>query len=664
MVGELLLGSALVVGGLLSLTLFLYEMDKFKIQEWGFNWLNRSLAVLLTLSLLLLFYFFYLPDFNVYYVFSKVASDTPLVYRFSAVWVGQEGVFLVWAWALSISSLFYSERVGFQGNFERRVINIVTLLCVFFVVLAVMMTPFKTTLNALEDETAESGVTLATALLSLESNGYYTPDKGFIQGQGMSPILMSPWMALHPPILFIAYALAAIPFGICFVHLLTIDGEWEQGSRQWARLSWILLSSGLIIGSFWAYEELSYGGYWTWDPIETASLIPWFALTIFLHGSYEYRRKGTFRIITPSVGVLTTVLIVYGTFITKSGLIESSHAYEKSIITPLLASAIIISALTLIAGALRLYFKEKKVKRDWKPLVSTTNIFYLSLILFTLLLAVLMWGITYPLLAKLISDKTVSIGKAFYNNKGYPFVAGLMLLSGFCLLLWAMKKASALTVSLGVLGISLIGYLIKPLGNKFVDTYIPIGIFVVFSVLLRMKKEISSKDKIKAIKKSSGLILHLGLAVLLIGVVTSGSLQIGKDLIYPYPEGINTIKEAGEGYSLKLLNLLVFQDSKGNWVQSVNVTVLKSGAEVGDLTLTMVNDRRYGRRPMVSILRGFSSDLYAVYYGVSGGHEEGGTVLPINVKINPFVSLVWIGSILVVISSVVIFVIEAIYSKS
>jgi cytochrome c-type biogenesis protein CcmF len=472
-------------------------------------------------------------------------------------------------------------------------------------------------------------------------------------------------MALHPPILFIAYALAAIPFGICFVHLLTREGDWEQGSRQWARLSWMFLSTGLLIGSFWAYEELSFGGYWTWDPIETASLIPWFALTIFLHGSYEFRRKGTFKIITPSVGVLTTVLIIYGTFITKSGLIESSHAYEKSNITPFLASAIIISALTLIAAALRLYFKEKKIKRDWKPLVSTTNLFYISLILFTLLLAVLMWGITYPLFAKLILDKPVSIGKAFYNSKGYPFIAGLMLLSGFCLLLWVMEKSSALTVSLGVLGISLMGYLFKPLGNKFVDTFIPIGIFVVFSVLLRIKKEISStKDKIETIKKSSAHILHLGLAILLLGVVASGSLQTGRDLIYPYPDGINTIKEAGDGYSLKLLNLLVSQDDKGNWVQEVNVTVLKGESAVDDLTLTMINDRKYGRRPMVSILRGFSSDVYAVYFGVSGGHEEGDFVLPINIKINPFVSLVWIGSILVVISSMAIFAIEVIYSKS
>ncbi|MFQ5801029.1 MAG: cytochrome c biogenesis protein CcsA, partial [Candidatus Hydrothermarchaeales archaeon] len=603
--GDLFLKGALVVVCVFVIALVLDELRKIRIDGKYYPWLMRTLAALLTASLAFLFYSFYLPDFNVNYVFSKVATDTPLIYRLSAVWVGQEGVFLVWAWAISACALLFSEKVGFGERFDRRVNLTVALLCTFFVALAIMMTPFDPTIKAVGKEAARSGVALDNALFGMEANGFYTPEAGFVEGQGMSPVLMSPWMALHPPIVFIAYALAAIPFGSCLVYLFQRSGEWETNSRQWARLSWIFLGAGLIIGSFWAYEELSFGGYWTWDPIETASLIPWVTLTIFLHGSHEYRRKGTFGIIAPVVGVLTTILIIYGTFITKSGLITSTHAYGKSIITPFLASAIVLSVAVLILAAGRTYLKEKKTKWNVRPLVSTTNAFYLSAILFALLLAVLLWGITYPLFAKLTADKTVAIGKTFYNNKGYPFAAGLVLLSGFCLLLWVLKKDSALTASGGVLAISLLGYVTKPTGSTFVDTFIPLGIFASLAVILRLRKELtSSKERVVIVKNACGHVVHLGMAVLLLGVVASGSLQKGKDIVYTYPQEINTLRDAGEGYSIKLRSLFVFQDKKGNWVQQANVTVYKEGTRIGDLALTMVNDRRYGRRPKVSILRG------------------------------------------------------------
>jgi cytochrome c-type biogenesis protein CcmF len=665
MVGSLLLKLGLFTGVVQIINLALKELGVVNVKENHFKWLNRIIPILLTTALILLSRSFYLPDFNVFYVFSKVALETPVVYRLSALWVGQEGVFLVWAWAISLCSLYYSEKVDFKESFSRRAVLILVVLTSFFIGLAVMMAPFETTITALEKEAIGSGASLEVILQGMEENGFYNPSFGFTKGQGMSSILMSPWMVLHPPIVFFAYALAVVPFGICLVYLLERKGEWERASRQWARLSWICLSLGLIIGSFWAYEELSFGGYWTWDPIETASLIPWVTLTIFLHGSYENKRKGSFGIVAPFVGVLTTILIIYGTFITKSGLIESSHSYGKSVITPFLESAIILSFLVLIAAATRLYFKEKSPKKDWTPLLSTTNAFYLSAILLGLLLIVLLWGITYPLFAKLTADKTVVIGKSFYNAKGYPIILGLVLLSGYCLLLWVFKKSHAFVVSLAVVGISIIGYFTRPTGNSFVDTFVPIAVFASLSALLRLKQEItSSKNRSIIIKNSSGHLLHLGIAILILGVVASASLQSGVDLIYPYPEEINQIKDVGGGFSIKLVNLLVFQDSKGNWIQHANITVLKEDREIGDLTLSLVNDKRFGRLPKVSILRGFSADIYAVYYGISGGHEQGDFILPINVKVNPYVSLVWIGSILAVLSLAVMFVLEPIYKKS
>ncbi len=528
------------------------------------------------------------------------------------------------------------------------------------------MAPFETTIKAMERSLAGTGTTVEQALLNMETNGFYESGKGFIQGRGMSPSLMSPWMALHPPILFMAYAFAAVVFSSSILRLLRMESNWEEFSRQWARLSWAFLTSGLIFGSFWAYEELSFGGYWTWDPIETASLLPWLTLTVFLHSSYEHRRKGVFGLTGPFFGALTTILIIYGTFITKSGLVESSHAFGKSIITPFLTTAVFLSVSILFFSAARQYQKEKKMKvKDFKPFISTTNAFYLSTILFILLLAVLIWGITYPLYAKVTAGKTVAISKAFYNNKGYPFTVGVFLLMGFCLLLWVLKKQSALAVSLSVLGISLAGYLLKPTGNTFLDTFIPIGIYASLAAVIRLQREAAFKKKNSVILKGiASHLLHLGMAIMLTGVVLSSSLQTGTDLLYPYPEGIGSEMEAGSAYTVKLVNLFVYQDDVGNWVQQVNVSVFKDGSDAIDLSLLFVNDRRFGRYPKVTIMRGLTSDLYLVYYGLAGGHDQGTTLLPVNARVIPFVSLVWLGSILALIGAVARFILETIYSKS
>lgn len=661
--GALLLDATLITGGLLIVSVAKAIVRKRAAYRYTMN-LSRLLTAFLTGALALLLYHFYALDFNVNYVFSKVGSETPLLYRLSAVWIGQEGVFLVWAWALSLCTLVYAEKSRLKEIADRKIHLILVILIVFFTSLAHLMDPFQPTMTAVASEAASSGVGLDVALGTMQANGLYIPAEGFIEGQGMNPFLMSPWMALHPPILFIAYALAAVPFAVCLLHLYGQKIKWDAKTRPWARLSWVLLSAGLIIGSYWAYEELSYGGYWTWDPIETASLIPWITLTIFLHGSHEYRRQKNFSIISPVMGVLTTVLIVYGTFITKSGLVQSSHAYSKSVITPLLASAILLSIAVLMFAAGRMYLSQKKKSIKWRPIISVSNAFYLSTILFIILLGVLTWGITYPLFVKLTSDKAVSVGKVFYNLRGYPLMTLQLFLSGFCLLLWVLKKDSLLALSAGVLMVSLAGYVFRPTGSVFVDVFVPIFVFVTLSIILRLRKDIATmSDKRRILRSASGHLLHLGIAILILGVVASSTLQSGNDVVYSYPQEINTVKEAGAGYSVKVIGLNVYQDTGANWVQELNVTIQKEGVSLGDLTLRVVNDRKYGKLPKVAILRGLSSDVYAVYYGISGMHSDGSASLPINIKIIPYTTLVWAGSILAALSGLMIYLIDLILLK-
>jgi len=658
-----MLGAALLWGSVAAgLASSLISSLRFRWRgERAVRLLTAAQATLLTLAFLYLLYKFYLPDFNVNYVFTRVSAETPLAYRLTASWVGQEGVFMLWGWMLSLCTLYFLGRSELPGSEKSWALAILALLTTFFALLAALTSPFKPTMAALEQEAGAQGASVKAVLQGMEAQGLYKEGVGFVQGQGMSPALMSPWMAVHPPIVFSAYALSTIPFALCLLHMLGGRVDWAEGSKQWARLAWMLLSTGLLLGSFWAYEELSFGGYWTWDPIETGSLIPWVTLTVFLHSIYERERKGGFKLIGPIAGAVTTPLILYGTFITKSGLITSTHAYASSNITPVLAALVILTVIGLAALTLLLVRREG-IAPDLRPPTGTGTAFYLATLLFAILLLILLYGITHPLISKLMLGKTVSTGKAYYNRRGYPVAVALMLLTGYCLLLWLVKGSSALKASLTATGVSLIALILKPWESDAVNLFAPIAIFAVLAALARSWKEVSRRRHGK-LRGLSAQTLHLGIALLLLGVVLSSALQSSVDLVFQYPGGVGAVKDAGEGYSLKLLGLAVYQGMDGSWVQQLNVSVLRHGKSKGDLLLKMRRDRRFGRYPKVSILRGFTADVYAVYYGMAGAHGAD-VMLPVNVKINPFVSLVWIGSAIAILSSLLILVSERLYSKS
>ncbi|MEE8167784.1 MAG: cytochrome c biogenesis protein CcsA, partial [Candidatus Hydrothermarchaeales archaeon] len=337
---------------------------------------------LLTLAIFLLTYYFYIPNFSIDYVFSRTSLATPLVYRISAVWAGQEGSLLFWAWMISLSSLLISERRGWKKQFERRTQVVILLGFLFFLAMAMSSSPFKLTYTGAERVALENKVPLEAVLGYYGNLGLYETGKGFVDGQGMSPSLMSPWMALHPPLVFAAYGLLIVPFAACIIYLLNGKGDWEGLSRRYARCSWLFLTSGIALGSFWAYEELAYGGYWSWDPVEVSSLIPWLTLTAFLHASIQFRRKKSFRVLAPFLALSSMVLVIYATFITRSGVLKSVHAYSGTAVGNFLLGAVLISgAAAFLLSFRRLLSNRKREKKKLRKSDLTYQTFYLSILL-------------------------------------------------------------------------------------------------------------------------------------------------------------------------------------------------------------------------------------------------------------------------------------------
>ncbi len=283
---------------------------------------NLEIVSALTTSLSMLVLTFQLLKVNASYdyVFKHSSTDLPFFYKVSALWAGQEGSLLLWAWAILIMLLFM-QYTGHTKQFVNSKLmdatRMISLSIVsVFLLLLVIKNPFAT-YGILPTGTVELTNWNPFALL------YEVP-----YGQGMNPLLRNPWMAVHPPVLFLGYAAFTIPFASAIANLLTNDKNWATIARDWMRIAWLFLTLGIGLGGFWAYEVLGWGAwYWTWDPVETSSLIPWITATAFLHARTR-AKHGEYKFLGPMLAIFSFILVIFATFVTRSGMWASVHSWQ------------------------------------------------------------------------------------------------------------------------------------------------------------------------------------------------------------------------------------------------------------------------------------------------------------------------------------------------
>lgn len=556
-------------------------------------WALRVVGGLLTISVLLLTYYFVKSNFTILYVWQFSDKALPMVYKISAVWAGQEGTFLLWAWVVFVSAWWISERRGWNDMLVRKVQVITLLVGLFFLTLTLMVSPFRTIYDIYPD---------------LPPN-FVPPD-----GSGLNPLLVDPWMAVHPPIIFIAYGVITIPFAAALVFLLRRDEGWEEFARPWNRFSWLFLTLGIWLGGFWSYKVLGWGGFWAWDPVETSSFIPWLTLTGLMHASVQYRRNRKFSLFAPFLAISTFLLVVYATFITRSGLWESVHAFAETTTGPWLATAIaniiVVSAILCIDFAMRgeriklasesakdlIYsffaaellfigykhfiakgkilpssselimililvaviflmiktYRQRAVSKEEhsdenekireaeleKPekqvsLITFSNLFYIAVILFTILAFVSFWGVTYPMLLQAKTGTKVSVGIEFFNKWSYPFTAFLIMLLGSCALLGRVRKDVLLKITSIAIVASVLSLIIKPFDNPYIDFSLPLFLFATGSVAYKIVGNIRSvKGTRRIIHASSAYVIHLGVAFVLVGAMVSTLFDVESSPVY------------------------------------------------------------------------------------------------------------------------------------
>ena len=587
--------------------------------------------VLLTVAAGLLVYSLIQGDYRMAYVVAHSNRAMPAAYKFAAWWGGQEGSLLLWAWLLST----YSAVVVYQNRRKFR-----------------DMMPYVTTVLMCTETFFLLLVTFVANPFQVLAAGRGITDVG--DGQGLNPLLQYWTMVIHPPILYLGYVGFVVPFAFALASLITRQpgDAWIHTTRRWAIVTWLFQSTGILLGAGWAYAVLGWGGYWGWDAVENASLLPWITATAFLHSVMMQEKKGMMKVWNMVLVSGTFFLCIFGTMLTRSGLVNSVHAFAKSPIgayfTWFLAIGVSITIYIILS---RLDYLKSEAPLE--SVVSRESSFlFNNLILLAACFAVL-WGTLFPVISEAVTGEKISVDAPFFNRVNVPIGLFLLFLTGVGPLiawrrssleslkrafLWPSVAGLALMLLLGVLGMYEHPYALVSFGLcLFVAT-------TVFTEFWKGASSISAKSKIglmpamieltyRNTRRYGGYIVHMGIVLLFIGF-TGAAFNKNKTVEVKPGDSF----QIGH-YDLKVVRQLDAENE--NYIsRKLIIDVTKGGKEIATLE---PEKRMYkaSNQPTseVAIRRRLNEDLYLNFAGISNDNQRA----VVQAYINPLVSWIWIG---------------------
>src|SRR5262245_21718511 len=465
------------------------------------------------LAVLSLEYCIFTDQFDLEYVASYSNRALPSLYKITALWGGQAGSLLFWEFIL----VTYASLIVLTNRRQNRpllpyVVTTVSIVSTFFLGLVNFMArPFRR---------------LA-----------FTPE----DGNGLNPQLQNVFMPIHPPCLYLGYVGLTLPFAFAMAALATgrLDDTWFRTTRRWTILSWFFLGTGILLGGWWAYVELGWGGYWAWDPVENASLIPWLTCTAFLHSVMIEERKKMLRVLNLALVIMSFLLSILGTFITRSGVISSVHSFTKSDIGPVFAGFLGLSVLVSV-GLLLYRLPDLKSEHRLDSFVSRESTFlFNNLILVGAAFAVL-WGTLFPILSEAVRGVKITVGPPFFNQIMVPIAFALVTLAGICpVIAWRRASARKLIDKIQIPFWSLVGGVAALLLAGVRDVYalvsFALAIFVITTTVMefywgtRSRQRVAGQTFGRALlslvdrnkRRYGGFVVHLGFILIVIGVTGS-----------------------------------------------------------------------------------------------------------------------------------------------
>jgi cytochrome c-type biogenesis protein CcmF len=554
-------------------------------------------------------------DFSLVYVVEHTDLSTPIALVAAAFYGGQEGSLLYWTVILGLlgsASLVASARLG--GRVAAYAAGILASILTFFLfVLAVVASPFD--------------------VLSM------TPPDGL----GLNPILRDGGMLIHPPVVLAGFASFAIPFSFAAAALLAgrVDAAWITHTRRFALLAWSLQTAGLLLGMWWAYHVLGWGGYWGWDPVENVALMPWLATTAYLHSSQVQERRGRLRLWNFGLVIVAFLLVVFGTFIVRSGVVPSVHTFAISAIGPWFLGFLFVC---VVFSALLLTFRSNLgAGRAPAPAVSREGAFVLQNLLLLGVVAVVMWGTVLPLVSGMLGTQRVA-GAPFYERAAGPLLAVILaLLAVGPLLPWRSAgrptlralRWPAAAAALGLLLLWIAGVRSLPALVAFPLAAAAGGTVVTEYARAALRKP---RSILRKRRHYGAYLAHLGLVVAVVGIAASHFGQQEKDVTLTPGESVTVA-----GYTL------TFTGSEPR--QLLDHTELVAGMRFGDRTLepSRATYAGLGGQALthVAISTTLSADVYVV---LAGTNPDGSATF--RVFVNPLVTWIWAGGAVIILGVV------------
>jgi len=585
-------------------------------------------AALLTVASGLIVYAFVVGDYSIRYVHQYSDAAQPLFYKLTSYWGGLDGSILFWAFLLSVfGAMAVRSNRQTQRELIPYVVAVIAVVEMFFLFLMVIHNnPFETYLTEVPAD-----------------------------GRGLNPLLQNPYMVIHPPSLYIGFVGMTIPYAFGMAALATgyLDDSWLRAVRRWTMVSWLFLSFGLTLGMIWAYEELGWGGYWAWDPVENAGLLPWFTATAFLHSVMVQERRGMLRVWNVTLVIMTFLLTIFGTFMTRSGIVQSVHAFGEDRELAWMFTWFMIGIVGVSFGLVVRRLPLLRARHELDSWVSREAAFLVNnwILLFSAIFV--LFATMFPTLSEAVTGERLTVGPLFFNRWMLPIGLVLLFLTGVGPLL-AWRKTSVANLRhqfawpvLAGLGT---GAVVVASGVRVWSSGIcfALSAFVVTTLAqefwrgARVRQQASGSDVATALiglvarshRRYGGYIVHLGIVLIFLGFAGEG-FKAEEQVLLASGQQVEM-----RGYTVRHDGIRLTDDGQKQMI-TATLAVSRDGDEIARMYPAKWFFRKHEDQPTteVAIRRTFAEDLYIVMAGFDLQNQTA----TFHIVVNPLVNWIWAG---------------------
>ena len=570
------------------------------------------------LSFFALMFAYISSDFSNFNVFQNSHSSKPLLYKITGTWGNHEGSMLLWLLIMSLYNVFFSFNITLEKPMRKLTIVFQSFLYLCF-----------------------------SLFVILTSNPFLVNSIDINEGLGLNPILQDPALAIHPPILYIGYVGFSLILSLALAGLILnqLDNLWIQVIKRWAMFCWLMLTGGIALGSYWAYYELGWGGWWFWDPVENVSLMPWITGLALVHSLMITKQEQLLKRWVVFLSILCFSLSILGTFLVRSGILTSVHSFaaDASRGIFILILFLTITGFSFIIFILKSPHSNKQINLLF---INKTSALIINNIVMLIACITILLGTIYPIIIEVLTNKRMSVGAPYYNSTVLPILLpGFLIMSIAPMLSWQSNKLVKvknyiyILIVISILTV-LITYLTKFNIWGFIGTIL--GLWIIAASLLSILHNCLKYKFKKFFIYNNALIAHMGVGIMIIGITFSSIFQTKNNFTIQTGEIVNS----GQ-YSLQLKNLKI--EEKNNFQELLGIFLLHKKNEF--LTTIKSSKRYYYVSKVITTEAGIYHDWFQDFYLVLGNEKN--NKWSITIYHNPLVSFIWIGVMIMIFSGMV-----------